>query len=176
MSRRKPVRIIKKYLNRRLYDTYGSCYITQDKVKELVLAGDAFKVVNAKSGEDITRTVLLHIILDEEIMGVPLFTEEVLRSILLFSGTGTRRMFSGFLEQSLPMLFKSHENMANGYDDDDDNRISENMASMHGMLLGNAFQEYINRSMNLVLKTNQKLAAHAAQMVAGRSKDSKEKG
>ena len=161
-------RIIKKYSNRRLYDTEDSTYITQDRIKEYVSRGISFRVVSAKSGEDITRSVLLHVILDEEIMGVPLFTEEALRSIILFSGSGMRSSFSGFLEQMLPVLQQSQ--IANqpfiaqlpGNSD----RISEQFASLQGMLLGNSFQEYMNRSMEMMGKVNTEIAKNTARMIS----------
>ena len=68
------VRIIKKYPKRRLYDTQTSTYVTLSDVKGLVLAHDDFKVVDAKTDEDLTRAILLQIILEEEAGGVPLFT------------------------------------------------------------------------------------------------------
>ncbi len=68
------VRLIKKYPNRRLYDTKTSAYITLGDVKELVLKFEVFKVVDAKSGDDLTRSILLQIILEEETGGVPMFS------------------------------------------------------------------------------------------------------
>ncbi|NJN40165.1 MAG: polyhydroxyalkanoate synthesis repressor PhaR, partial [Gammaproteobacteria bacterium] len=67
-------RLIKKYPNRRLYDTQTSSYITLADVKELVLQHEKFQVVDAKSNEDLTRQILLQIILDEESGGVPMFS------------------------------------------------------------------------------------------------------
>lgn len=165
----KSLRIIKKYSNRRLYDTESSSYITQDKIKEYVIKGVPFQVIRAKTGENTTRSVLLHIILDEEVMGVPLFTEEALRSILLFSGSGMHSAFSGFLEQMLPMLHKSQTDMSNGPLADNE-RMREQFATMQGMMLGNVFQEYVNRSMELVLSTNRNLAENAAQLLGGNKK------
>lgn len=66
-------RLIKKYPNRRLYDTKTSAYITLSDVKDLVLTTEPFKVLDAKNGEDLTRSILLQIILEEETAGVPLF-------------------------------------------------------------------------------------------------------
>ena len=72
------VRLIKKYPNRRLYDTKTSAYITLGDVKELVLKFEPFKVLDAKTGDDLTRSILLQIILEEESGGVPLFSCELL--------------------------------------------------------------------------------------------------
>ncbi len=171
------VRVIKKYANRRLYDTERSCYITQDTVKELVTTGIKFKILNAKSGEDVTRSVLLHIILDEEVLGVPLFTEEALRSIIMFSGSGLRSSFSGFLEQILPMLrrFQLQPGDKDAASQPGD-RINDQYAALQGMLLGNAFQEYMNRGIDMMLKANRSMAASAAEvMTPGQSRQNKGK-
>src|SRR6478736_4775781 len=83
----KPVlRVIKKYPNRRLYDTETSTYITLTEVKQLVMDKAPFVVRDAKSGDDLTRSILLQIILEEEAGGAPMFTEQVLASIIRFYG------------------------------------------------------------------------------------------
>ena len=71
-------RLIKKYPDRRLYDTHTSSYITWSDVKQLVLDSDEFTVVDAKTNEDLTRSILLQIILEEEAHGVPMFSSGVL--------------------------------------------------------------------------------------------------
>ena len=68
-------RLIKKYPNRRLYDTQTSAYVTLSDIKELVMAVEAFKVVDAKTDEDLTRSILLQIILEEEACGMPVFSQ-----------------------------------------------------------------------------------------------------
>src|SRR5690606_13541044 len=80
------VRIIKKYPNRRLYDTDTSSYITLAEVKALVMDNEPFVVRDAKSNDDLTRSILLQIILEEETAGVPIFTEQVLANIIRFYG------------------------------------------------------------------------------------------
>jgi polyhydroxyalkanoate synthesis repressor PhaR len=80
-------RTIKKYPNRRLYDTANSGYITLADVKQMVLDSIDFKVVDAKSGEDLTRQILLQIILDEEAGGLPMFSSEMLVQMIRFYGT-----------------------------------------------------------------------------------------
>ncbi|MEI6117538.1 MAG: polyhydroxyalkanoate synthesis repressor PhaR, partial [Burkholderiales bacterium] len=78
------VRLIKKYPNRRLYDTQTSTYITLSDVKQLVLDHELFKVVDAKSGDDLTRRILLQIILEEESGGVPMFSSTMLAHVIRF--------------------------------------------------------------------------------------------
>ena len=78
-----PTRLIKKYPNRRLYDTKTSVYITLVDVKKLVVEGEEFQVVDAKTGEELTRSILLQIILEEEAAGAPMFSSDVLSQLSL---------------------------------------------------------------------------------------------
>ena len=77
------MRVLKKYPNRRLYDTRNSSYITLADVKQMVLDSQTFVVRDAKSGEDLTRSILLQIILEEETGGVPIFSTQMLSQICL---------------------------------------------------------------------------------------------
>ncbi|NHC05475.1 polyhydroxyalkanoate synthesis repressor PhaR [Azonexus fungiphilus] len=95
------VRLIKKYPNRRLYDTKTSAYITLGDVKELVLKFEIFKVVDAKTGEDLTRSILLQIILEEETGGVPLFSCELLSGFIRFYGSTSQNMLGKYLENNM---------------------------------------------------------------------------
>jgi len=94
-------RLIKKYPNRRLYDTQTSAYITLADVKLLVLETEDFKVVEAKSGEDLTRSILLQIILDEEAGGAPLFSSIMLSQIIRFYGHAMQGMMGSYLEKTM---------------------------------------------------------------------------
>lgn len=94
-------RIIKKYPNRRLYDTETSTYITLADVKGLVLQYEDFHVVDAKSGEDLTRSILLQIILEEESGGVPMFTAEMLANIIRYYGHSMQGLMGSYLERSI---------------------------------------------------------------------------
>jgi polyhydroxyalkanoate synthesis repressor PhaR len=95
------VRILKKYPNRRLYDTQSSSYITLADVKRMVLAGEAFEVRDAKTGDDLTRSILLQIILEEESGGVPMFSTQVLSQIIRFYGHAMQGMMGTLLEKNL---------------------------------------------------------------------------
>ena len=97
-------RILKKYPNRRLYDTRNSAYITLADVKEMVLEGDPFEVRDAKSGEDLTRSILLQIILEEETGGVPLFSAQMLAQIIRFYGHAMQGVMGTWLEKNLQAL------------------------------------------------------------------------
>ena len=94
-------RIIKKYPNRRLYDTAISSYITLEDVKRLVLERADFRVVDARSSDDITRGILLQIISEQEEQGNPIFTTEVLAHIIRFYGDTLQGMMGNYLEKSL---------------------------------------------------------------------------
>jgi polyhydroxyalkanoate synthesis repressor PhaR len=94
-------RIIKKYPNRRLYDTETSAYITLAEVKELVLGYKEFQVQDAKTGDDLTRAILLQIILEEESGGVPMFTEAMLANIIRYYGHAMQGLMGSYLERSI---------------------------------------------------------------------------
>ena len=95
------VRVLKKYPNRRLYDTQTSSYITLADVKQMVLSGESFIVRDAKSGEDLTRSILLQIILEEETGGVPIFSTQMLSQIIRFYGHAMQGMMGSYLEKNL---------------------------------------------------------------------------
>ena len=94
-------RILKKYPNRRLYDTQLSSYITLSDVKAMVLTGEAFEVRDAKTGDDLTRSILLQIILEEESGGVPIFSTSMLSQLIRFYGHAMQGMMGSYLEKNL---------------------------------------------------------------------------
>jgi polyhydroxyalkanoate synthesis repressor PhaR len=95
------LRIIKKYPNRRLYDIQSSSYITLADVKAIVMRGEAFEVRDAKDSHDLTRSILLQIILEEESGGVPMFSSAALEQIIRFYGHAMQGMAGAMLEQNL---------------------------------------------------------------------------
>ena len=97
-------RAIKKYPNRRLYDTDTSTYITLAEIKQLVMDNESFVVRDAKSGEDLTRSILLQIILEEEANGSPMFTAPVLANIIRFYGHTMQGFMGGYLEKNMQAL------------------------------------------------------------------------
>ena len=96
-----PVRTIKKYPNRRLYDTETSTYITLTDIKKLVLDNVSFKVEDAKTKDDLTRSILMQIILEEEAAGTPMFTSEVLSQIIRFYGNALQGMMGSYIEKNI---------------------------------------------------------------------------
>ena len=97
----KPIRIIKKYPNRRLYDTANSGYITLADVKQMVLEFIDFQVIDAKSGDDLTRGILLQIILEEESAGMPMFSSEMLSQMIRFYGNALQGIMGNYMEQNV---------------------------------------------------------------------------
>ena len=97
-------RVLKKYPNRRLYDTQTSSYITLADVKKMVLGGEDFEVRDAKTGEELTRSILLQIILEEESGGVPMFTTQVLSQIIRFYGHAMQGFMGTYLEKNMQMF------------------------------------------------------------------------
>jgi polyhydroxyalkanoate synthesis repressor PhaR len=94
-------RIIRKYSNRRLYDVANDGYITLADVKQLVLKSIDFRVVDAKSGADLTRAILLQIILEEESGAAPMFSREMLAQIVRFHGTAQQTMVGAYMEENV---------------------------------------------------------------------------
>jgi polyhydroxyalkanoate synthesis repressor PhaR len=101
-----PLRVIKKYPNRRLYDTDTSTYITLADIKQLVMDSEQFAVLDAKTSDDLTRSILLQIILEEEAHGSPMFTAPVLANIIRFYGHAMQGLMGGYLEKNMQALME----------------------------------------------------------------------
>ena len=108
------IRILKKYPNRRLYDTLTSSYITLADVKKMVLEGAPFEVRDAKSGEELTRAILLQIILEEETGGVPIFNSQMLAQIIRFYGNAMQGVMGSYLEKNLQTLTELQSRFSDG--------------------------------------------------------------
>ena len=105
-------RVLKKYPNRRLYDTQSSSYITLADVKQMVLSGQDFVVRDAKTSEDLTRSILLQIILDEETGGAPIFSSQMLSQIIRFYGHAMQGMMGSYLEKNLQTFTDIQQRLA----------------------------------------------------------------
>jgi polyhydroxyalkanoate synthesis repressor PhaR len=103
------LRIIKKYPNRRLYDTEISSYITLEEIRQLVLDGETFEVRDAKSGEDLTRSVLLQIISEHEEKGQPMLSPQLLSQIIRFYGDSLQGFMGPYLERSLQVFLDQQQ-------------------------------------------------------------------
>jgi len=111
------VRVIKKYPNRRLYDTELSRYVTLVDVRELVMEGHEFKVVDTANDDDITRAILLQIMLEEESGGTPLFSAKMLSQMIRFYGGTLQGMFARYLEESLDLFARQQYKMRDALGD-----------------------------------------------------------
>ncbi|MEB0134861.1 polyhydroxyalkanoate synthesis repressor PhaR [Actimicrobium sp. CCC2.4] len=112
-------RLIKKYPNRRLYDTQTSSYITLVDVKQLVLDNEVFMVIDAKTNDDLTRAILLQIILEEESNGSPMFSSEALSQIIRYYGHAMQGMMGNYLEKNIQAFI------------DIQNKLTENSKGMY---------------------------------------------
>ena len=104
-------RLIKKYPNRRLYDTETSTYITLADVKQLVLEQEDFQVLDAKTQEDLTRSILLQIILEEEAGGIPMFTSPMLGHMIRFYGHAMQGVMGTYLEKNIQAFIDIQQKM-----------------------------------------------------------------
>ena len=102
-------RIIKKYPNRRLYDTEISSYITLEEIRQLVLEDEEFEVRDAKTGENLTRSVLLQIISEYEDRGQPMFTTKLLSQIIRFYGDSLQGFMGNYLERSMQIFLDQQQ-------------------------------------------------------------------
>lgn len=106
-----PERLIRKYANRRLYDTTASRHVTLEDLRQLIVAGEKLKVIDDKSGENLTRAVLLQIISEQEQFGAPVLGSELLEMIIRFYGRPAQAMLSRYLEQAFTTMVQQQETM-----------------------------------------------------------------
>lgn len=104
-------RLIRKYANRRLYDTGASRHVTLEDLRQLIVSGEKIKVVDDKSGDDLTRSVLLQIIAEQEQFGSPVLGSELLEMIIRFYGRPAQALLSGYLEQAFTTMLRQQEAM-----------------------------------------------------------------
>lgn len=103
--------VIKKYANRRLYDATDSKHVTLDDIRKLIAAGRRVKVVDDKSGADLTRAVMLQIIAEQESFGMPVLSTQLLEAIIRFYGNPVQGMLTQYLEQSVGTLLRQQQVM-----------------------------------------------------------------
>ena len=127
-------RIIKKYPNRRLYDTETSSYITLADVKKLVLDHIDFRVEDAKTKEDLTRAILLQIILEEESAGAPMFSSDMLSQIIRFYGNAMQGMMGSYLEKNIHTFIEMQKRLQDQ---------SRQLFGQNPMLTSDAWSEFV---------------------------------
>jgi polyhydroxyalkanoate synthesis repressor PhaR len=102
-------RLIKKYANRRLYDASISKHVTLEDIRDLIARGEKVRVVEDKTGEDITRLILLQVIAEQEQFGKPILSTQLLESIIRYYGGPMQDFMAGYLEQSVAAFMRQQE-------------------------------------------------------------------
>ena len=153
-------RLIKKYPNRRLYDTQTSSYITLTDVKQLVLDNEQFTVVDAKTNEDLSRSILLQIILEEEASGAPMFSSDVLAQIIRFYGHAMQGMMGSYLEKNV-QAFTDIQRKFTAVGGADSQAFSPEMwtqfMNVQGPMMQGMMNNYIDQSKNLFVQMQEQM-------------------
>jgi polyhydroxyalkanoate synthesis repressor PhaR len=155
-------RIIKKYPNRRLYDTEESKYITLEDIKKLVLNNKEFIVKDVKSEEDLTRTILLQIITEQEDDGEPLFSTQALSHIIRFYGDSVQSVAGDYLQKSIN-LFVSQQK-----------QIQDQLQSAVGTNPISAMTELTEKNLDMWKKMQENFFENAMQSPFSAKKDKEE--
>lgn len=167
------VRLIKKYPNRRLYDTKTSSYITLVDVKALVVKGEEFQVVDAKSGEDLTRSILLQIILDEEGGGAPMFSSNVLTQFIRFYGSAMQGMMGSYLERNVQLFNELQKRMQEQSKSllGDNSKLNQDwwnqFLSFQGPAMQSLISTYMDQSRNMFMQMQEQLQNQTRNMFSG---------
>ena len=154
------LRVLKKYPNRRLYDTSASSYITLADVKKMVLDRNDFVVRDAKTGEDLTRSILLQIILEEESGGVPMFSSPMLAQIIRFYGHAMQGLMGSYLEKNIQTFTELQNRLgdpAKGLNPELWTQFMNGQAPVMQGLMG----DYLEQSKKLFVQMQEQMAKQA---------------
>ena len=168
-----PARLIKKYPNRRLYDTKTSVYITLADVKKLVMGGEEFQVVDAKTGEDLTRSILLQIILEEEAAGAPMFSSEVLTQFIRSYGNAMQGMLGAYLERNMQLFGEIQKSMREqsqklyGEPTKVNEELWKQFMSFQGPAMQSLVSAYMEQSRNVFQQMQEQLQNQTRNMFSG---------
>jgi polyhydroxyalkanoate synthesis repressor PhaR len=169
-----PARLIKKYPNRRLYDTRTSAYITLADVKKLVLQGEEFQVVDAKTSEDLTRSILLQIILEEESAGAPMFSSDVLTQFIRSYGNAMQGMLGPYLERNMQLFSEIQKRMQEqsqklygGEPAKLNEELWKQFMSFQGPAMQSLVSAYMEQSRNMFLQMQEQLQKQTRNMFSG---------
>lgn len=163
-------RLIKKYPNRRLYDTQTSTYITLADVKQLVLDNEEFKVIDAKTENDLTRSILLQIILEEEANGMPLFSAQMLSQTIRFYGHAMQGMMGAYLEKTMASFVEiqtaMQEQSKTLYDGKDvpSPEMWTQFMSMQTPMIQTMMSNYLEQSKNLFVQMQNQVEENTRTM------------
>ena len=167
------VRLIKKYPNRRLYDTKTSSYITLVDVKQMVLKQEEFQAVDAKTGDDLTRQILLQIILEEESGGSPMFTSEALSQMIRTYGNAMQGMMGGYLEKNInafqEMQKSLQEQSTKLYGDGAKvpTEMWTQFMNMQGPAMQGLMQTYMDQSQKMFAQMQEQMDSQSRNMFTG---------
>jgi polyhydroxyalkanoate synthesis repressor PhaR len=167
------LRLIKKYPNRRLYDTRTSSYITLADVKELVLAHEEFQVLDAKTSEDLTRSILLQIILEEESGGMPIFTAKMLEQIIRFYGHALQGVMGSYLEKNIQTFMEMQNKVKEQSEAFMGGKGFANQEAWSQFLAGQApvmqkiMSNYMEQSQKVFLQMEEQMQSNARSMMSG---------
>jgi polyhydroxyalkanoate synthesis repressor PhaR len=168
-----PARLIKKYPNRRLYDTRTSTYITLADVKKLVLQGEEFQVVDAKTSEDLTRSILLQIILEEESAGAPMFSSDVLTQFIRSYGNAMQGMLGPYLERNMQLFSEIQKRMQEqsqklyGEPAKFNEELWKQFMSFQGPAMQSLVSAYMDQSRNMFLQMQEQLQNQTRNIFSG---------
>ena len=170
-----PMRLIKKYPNRRLYDTKTSSYITLADVKQMVLKQEEFQVIDAKSGDDLTRAILLQIILEEESGGMPLFSSDLLSQLIRSYGNAMQGMMGSYLERNMKAFQDIHKALQDQSQRmyGDNSRASQELwaqfMNLQGPAMQSLMQAYMEQSQKVFAQFQEQMQSQARNMFSGLS-------
>lgn len=153
-------RLIKKYPNRRLYDTQTSTYVTLSDIKNLVMGNEVFKVVDAKTEEDLTRNILLQIILEEEAGGAPVFSSQMLSQIIRFYGNSMQGLMGNYLEKTMQSFVDIHNKLGDqtkGLGAGSTPEAWSQMMNLQNPLMQGLMGNYMEQSKDLFIKMQEQM-------------------
>lgn len=157
-------RIIKKYPNRRLYDTSSSSYITLSDIKKLVMTGQPFMVRDAKTEDDLTRSILLQIILEEEAGGSPIFSVAALANIIRFYGHTMQGFMGNLLEENVQAMMNIQNQLAEQSKGKSPEAWAEFM-KLQSPLMQSLTGNYLEQSRQSFLKMQEQLQKQTGQVL-----------
>ncbi len=167
------VRLIKKYPNRRLYDTKTSSYITLADVKQMVLKQENFHVIDAKSGDELTRQILLQIILDEESGGVPMFSSDLLSQMIRSYGSAMQGFMGTYLEKNIEAFHQMQKALQDQSQKiyGDNSRASQDLwaqfMNLQGPAMQSLMQAYMEQSQKMFAQFQERMQSQARNMFSG---------
>ena len=169
-----PLRLIKKYPNRRLYDTKTSSYITLADVKQMVHRQEDFQVIDAKSGDELTRSILLQIILEEESGGgLPMFSSDLLSQLIRFYGNAMQGLMGTYLEknirafQDMQKTMQEQSQRVYGDNSKQSQELWAQFMNLQGPAMQSLMQAYMEQSQKMFAQFQEQMQSQARNMFTG---------